>query len=351
MKKRGRGIATIGYPTGVYRGGDPNQAEISLKMDGTFDLLMGSSDLGQGCKTALTQIAAEELDVPVEAFTFINVDTDVAPYCSGTFASRVTFIGGNAVIKACKDLKEKVKTFVASKMKIQPEDLEMAEDKIHVKGNPKQMMTMAEVGSASVAANQMLIGFGSYAPEGPMLINPETGEQPVLAASAFATAIIEVDVDTETGTVEVIKATYAYEIGKAINPLMCKAQINGGSAMGVGMAILEDAHPYWPSLDFAVQDLRDYVVATAADMPPENRHALVEVPHPEGPYGAKGFAEMTANIQIPAIADAVHDAIGVWITQFPITPELILKALESKKEGGRMISPIIRPSKVKNSKR
>jgi CO/xanthine dehydrogenase Mo-binding subunit len=348
MKKRGKGIATIGYPTGVYRGGDPNQAEIGLKMDGTLDLLLGSSDLGQGCKTILPQIAAEELDVPVETITFTNTDTDVAPYCRGTFASRVTFIGGNATIKACQDLKEKMKQYAAQRMATEPGNLDVADSRVFIRRNPERGMGFAEIGTASIMDGQLLVGFGAYAPEGPFPIDPATGEQPVLASSAFATAILDVEVDTSTGVVEMLKGVYVYEIGKAINPLMCKMQINGGSAIGIGNALSEDAHPYWPSVDFAVESLGDYVVMTAADMPPDNRYAIVEIPHPDGPYGAKGFAEMTANVQIPAITAAIHDAIGVWITQFPITPELILRALESKKVPGGITDPIIRHSKMRN---
>jgi CO/xanthine dehydrogenase Mo-binding subunit len=100
--------------------------------------------------------------------------------------------------------------------------------------------------------------------------------------------------------------------------------------MGIGMALTESAHPYWPSVDHAVDNLGDYVVATAADMPLEDKQALVEVPHPDGPYGAKGFCEMSANAQIPAITSAIHDAIGVWITEWPISPEAVLRALASK---------------------
>jgi len=346
MKKRGRGIATIGYPTGVYRGGDPNQAEIGLKMDGTLDLLLGSSDLGQGCKTILPQIAAEELDVPIETITFTNTDTDVAPYCRGTFASRVTFIGGNATIRACQDLKQKIKKFAAPRMGVAPDHLELANGQVFIRGNSNAFMSLAEIGTASIMEGELLVGYGAYAPEGPFPIDPATGAQPFLASSAFATGILDVEVDTGTGVVEVIKGVYVYEIGKAINPLMCKMQINGGSAIGIGNALSEDAHPYWPSTDFAVESLGDYVVMTAADLPPDNSHAIIEVAHPDGPYGAKGFAEMTANVQIPAITAAIHDAIGVWITQFPITPELILKALDSKRTPGGGTHPTLRHSKI-----
>jgi CO/xanthine dehydrogenase Mo-binding subunit len=330
MKKRGKGLSTIGYCTGFYGGGDPNQAQINVKADGTFDLLMGTVDIGQGCKTAMTQIAAEELDVPIESITFINRDTDVGPFCMGTFASRVTFIAGNAVIQACRDLKEKIKAFAAPMLGVEPEQLEMADNKVSVKGNSEKTLSMAEIGGPSVGG--CLTGIGVYAPAGPNAVDPETGAQPNLAAAAFGVCISEVEVDTETGVVTVLKNIHVYEIGKAISPLMCKGQINGGAAMGIGMAFSENAQPYWPSMEHAADGFGDYVIATAADMPADEQYAIVEVPHPDGPYGAKGFSEMSANAQIPAITAAIHDAVGVWINEFPLTPEVVLRALESNKD-------------------
>jgi CO/xanthine dehydrogenase Mo-binding subunit len=330
MKKKGKGISSIGYATGFFGGGDPNQAEISIKMDGTFDLMMGTSDLGQGCKTAYRQIAAEALDVPVESIALTNSDTDFIPLCMGAFASRAMFVGGNAIIVACEDLKRKMREFAAPMLEAKPEDLEIADNKVFVKDNPEKSLGMADIGGASNFGGAYLIGTGAYIPPGPMVPDPKTGAMPLLSAAAFAACIVEVEVDTETGVVEVLKTTHAYEIGRAISPLVCKGQINGGTAMGIGMALSESAHPYWPSVDFPADSLGDYVISTAADMPMEDHYEIIEVPHPDGPYGAKGFCEMSSNAQIPAITAAIHDAIGVWITEFPTTPEMILRALEDK---------------------
>jgi len=302
-----------------------------LKMDGTFDLLVGSVDMGQGCKTALTQIAAEELDVPFESISYMNRDTQAAPFCTGSFASRVTFINGNAVISACKDLKEKMKQFTAPIVGVEVDQLEVSNNRIFAKQDPENSVSIASISDASTWAGDFLVGHGAYTPGGPYAIDPATGEQPFIAAVAYGTCIVEVEVDTETGVVEVLKTVSIYDIGKAINPLICKGQINGGMAMGIGMALSEDIHPYWPSVDFPIDKLADYFVVTAADMPRNNRNAVIEVTQPDGPFGAKGFSEMSANAQIPAITAAIRDAIGVWIMQFPITPEMILKELESQK--------------------
>ncbi|RPJ42447.1 MAG: xanthine dehydrogenase family protein molybdopterin-binding subunit [Deltaproteobacteria bacterium] len=332
MRKRGKGLSSIGYITGFFGGGDPNQAQISLKMDGTFNLMMGTVDIGQGSKTALSQIAAEEMDVPVEAITYTNSDTDIVPFCMGAFASRATFIGGNAILDACRDLKRKMKEFVSAFWKVKADDLVVEDNQIFLKNDPQKKMSMGELGAASTFGGAYLTGLGAYRPDGPFQVDPVTGAMPVLCAASFATTVVEVEVDTETGGVEVIRSTQAYEIGKAISPLMCRGQINGGVAMGIGMALTESVYPYWPSGDLAVDNFGDYVLATAADMPEENRFAILEVPHPDGPYGAKGFSEMGANAMIPAITSAIHDAIGVWITEFPTTPELVLRALADKKK-------------------
>ncbi len=333
MIKRGVGIASGGHPTGMHGGADPNQAQISLEMDGTFDLLMGTVDIGQGCKTSFRQVAAEELDVPVESIVYVNTDTDVAPMCLGAFASRAMFIGGNAAIAACKDLKEKIKAFSASMLGVEAEEVEMADGKVFVKAEPEKTLSLAEVGGASNFGGNFLLGSGAYMPEGGPegeITDPETGAMPHLAAIAYTTCIVEVEVDTDTGMVRVIKETHAYELGRAINPLMCKEQINGGAAMGLGIALTEDAHPYWPSTEHAADGFESYVIATAADVPTESEFAILENPHPNGPFGAKGFCESSTNVPIPAIIAAIHDAVGVWITQFPATPEVVLRALEEK---------------------
>ena len=333
MIKRGVGIASGGHPTGMHGGCDTNQAQVTLEMDGSFNLFMGTVDIGQGCKTSFRQVAAEELDVPVESIIYLNADTDVSPICLGAFASRAMFIGGNAAIAACKDLKEKIKVYAAGMLGVGADELEMAEGKVFVKADPEKAVSMAEIGGASNFGGDFLVGTGAYMPDGGPegeITDPETGAIPYLASIAYTTCIVEVEVDTDTGAVQVMKETHCYELGRAINPLMCKEQINGGAAMGMGMALTEDAHPYWPSTDHAVDGFESYIIATAADVPAENEFAIIERPHPDGPFGAKGFCESSTNVPIPAIIAAIHDAVGVWVTQFPATPEAVLKALEAK---------------------
>jgi CO/xanthine dehydrogenase Mo-binding subunit len=282
----------------------------------------------------LRQIAADKLGVPLEAITVNNFDTDIGPMCTGTFASRVTFMDGNAVIRAAADLKKKIREWAADVLEANPEDIEVADNKVLVKGSPGISKTMSEVGSMVNWGGQFLVGTGSFITGAGQAFDPETGKMTAIASLAFGACVAEVGVDTETGVVELLKLVQVYEIGKAINPLLCKGQINGGAMMGIGFALTENFTPYYPKMDFAPTGLADYILTTAADMPPVMVSDIVEVPHPNGPRGAKGFSEMTASAAPPAILSAIHHAIGVWIMDYPATPERILKALIEKKAKG-----------------
>ncbi len=148
-----------------------------------------------------------------------------------------------------------------------------------------------------------------------------------VAALAYDACVAEVEVDTETGQVDVLKLVQVHDVGKAINPLLIKSQVNGGAMMGLGYALTEDTYPYYPAMDHVIENLEAYCIATAADVPPKILDGIVEIPHPDGPMGAKGFAESSTSGPPPAILSAIHDAIGVWITDYPATPERILRAL------------------------
>jgi CO/xanthine dehydrogenase Mo-binding subunit len=335
MKKRGKGISCGLTPSGPTGGGDISQIYIRLKLDGTFDLMVGAVDIGQGCKTTLLQIAAEELDVPIEAITFNNSNTDINPFDSGTFADRVTFMDGNAVINAAKDLNGKIKNFVAKQLHIGPAQLEIADGKVFVKNDPGRAMNMAEVGAAATFGGEFLVGSGVYMPCEVQTPDSETGKMTYISTVSFSACIAEVEVDTETGVVEVVKLIHGCENGKVINPLLWKGQAHGATAMGISFGLTENVYPYYPSMDFVVDNLGDYILTTAADYPPENICDFVEVLHPDGPFGAKGISDGPLTEVTPAIVSAIHDAIGVWITDIPITPERILRALEARGQNQR----------------
>jgi CO/xanthine dehydrogenase Mo-binding subunit len=331
MKKRGKGMACGMALTGPRGGGDPSQALIRLKPDGTFDLLIGTADIGQGCKTVLWQIAAEELDVPIEAITLNNFSTDTNPYCTGTFAERVTFMDGNAVIEAAKELKGKIRNFAAKQLHVEPVQLEVARNKVFVKNNPDRAMTMAEIGAAATWGGEFLVGAGAYMPCKNQEFDPETGKMTYISSVSYSVCIAEIEVDTDTGMIEILKLVHVCEIGKVINPLLCKGQAHGAIAMGMSFGLTENLYPYSPSMDFAIDNLGDYILTTAEDYPYDNIGDFVEILHPEGPFGAKGNSDGPIAEVTPAIVSAIHDAVGVWIMDLPITPERMLRALESNK--------------------
>ncbi len=329
MKKRGVGLATAFYPTGMSGGGDSSQAIVKVKPDGSADLIIGSCDIGQGCKTVLAQIAAEELGIEYEQVKVDNSNTDDCPICFGTFASRVTYCSGNAVVEAAKEARSILFEVAAPDLKTAPENLVASKGMISVKDDPGRCMSIADVaGKANFSMRKLVVGRGHYMRD-PSHPDPETGECDPVATLAWAAVLAEVEVDTETGQVEVLKLNCAYDVGKAVNPLLIEGQIDGGAVMGVGAALMENLFPYYPSMDWQPQNYGDYLIPTAVDVP-QIESVILECPSTDGPYGVKGIGEMTANAPGPAIVNAIHDAVGVWIDELPVTPEKILRALEAR---------------------
>lgn len=334
MRKRGVGFSCVLHPSGNKGAGDPSQAAIELKPDGTFVLLVGAVDIGQGSTTILRQFAADALDVPIENIFASNFADDFAPLSLGSFASRVTLIDPHAVVNAADDLKAKIRAYVAPMLEVEPDELEVADNKVFVADNPDVSMTMAEVGGAANfgggAEPSFLVGTGAWQPDFFHPHDPETGEMPAVGAVSFGSCIAEVEVDTETGQVDVLKVVQVWEVGKAVNPLFVRQQINGGLSIGMGTALFENVYPYYPSADVAPDNFSDYAMPTFADYPDELIYGIEEVPHPMGVKGAKGFSEGSSNGPPPAIMHAIYDAVGVWVNEYPASPEVILRALEEK---------------------
>ena len=329
MKKRGSGIAAACYPTGVAGGGDLSQAFVKVKPDGTVDLIIGAVDVGQGSKTVLAQMAAEELGLRYEQIKIVNQDTDTNPISFGTFASRVTFFDGNAVVAAAKEAKSILFELAAKELKASPENLEVTEGKIFVREDEALSVSMADIARKAIfGLGKPILGQGYYT-RPHSRPDPETGSVDSFTTMAWAAILAEVEVDTETGEVKVLKMVSIYDVGKAINPMLSEGQINGGAVMGIGDALMEQLYPYYPSLEWQPETFGDYVIPTAVDVP-ELQLEILEYPSTNGPYGAKGFGEMAANLSSPAIVNAIYDAVGVWIDDLPATPERVLRALEKK---------------------
>ena len=327
-KKRGLGIAAVNYPTGMNLGGDPSQALIHSTTTGSFVITLASTDLGQGLKTVIAQIGAETLGVPFENVMIDTADSDTGPHCMGTFASRATHRVGNAVIQAAQEARKVMMEVAADELEASPDDLETdGQGNINVKGSPNRSINIVDVAlAAHFKYGKTISGRGMFMkPKSD--VDPETGKMDPDSTEAHACTVAEVEVDTETGEVKVLSLKSAYEVGKQVNPALVEGQIRGGSFMGMAHALYETTHPYYPEVDHMPTSFSEYVLPGPMELP-EIESVVLEYPSANGPYGVKGVGEMTANSPIPAIINAIYDAVGVRITDIPATPEKILRALE-----------------------
>lgn len=329
-KHFGRGMAAISYPTGMNLGGDPTGALVYATSSGEFKVTLSSVDLGQGLRTVARQIAAETLGVPLETVNIQTGDTDTGPHCHGSFASRGTHRMGNAVIAAAKEARDVMLSIAADMLEVDAEDLETdGEGRIHVAGAPDKSVSVTDVClNGHFGIGKTISGRGMYLKEF-NTPDPETGAMDPDDGHAHACCVAEIEVDDETGIVDVKKFYSTYEVGRAINPALVDQQIIGGAWMGMSYALFETTSPYNPTPDHAPADFTEYLMPHAAEVP-EMENIVIERPNPTGPYGVKGVGEMVSNAQSPAIANAIYDAIGVRITSLPITPEKILDALDAK---------------------
>jgi len=335
-KHRGRGFATIEYPTGMNQNGDPSQAWIKLKPDGRVDVFSGTVDIGQGSKTVHTQIVADALGVPYDWVTMDNSNTDSSAVCTGTFASRGTFIGGNAVRLAAERVRERILDIASKELEIDASDLEINDGEVTAKGAPQKKINVADVAGAATYNYGELISGSSTALKPFADVDDATGQVEIEPHSAisYAACVADIEVDDETGEVVVLKLVQVYDVGRAINPTLVEGQIEGGAIMGLGLGLLENSYPSYPSVDNRGGEFGAYLAPALQDLP-ELDNVILENPSVDGPFGAKAIGEMANNAQPPAIANAIHDAVGVWITEMPATPERVLAAIQERREPRR----------------
>ncbi|MFN2136514.1 MAG: xanthine dehydrogenase family protein molybdopterin-binding subunit [Candidatus Promineifilaceae bacterium] len=332
-KLRGKGLAAVNYPTGMNLGGDPSQALIHATTTGNFVISLSSTDLGQGLKTVIAQIAAETLGVPFENVIIDTADTDTGPHCMGTFASRATHRVGNAVMQAAAEARDIMLEVAADELEANPADLETdGSGLIKVKGQPDRAIHIIDLAlAAHFKYGRTISGRGMFM-KPKSEVDPETGAMDPDSTEAHACVVAEVEVDTETGQVDVLSLKCVYEIGRAVNPKLVEGQVVGGAFMGMSHALYETTDPYYPSVEHKPLNWTEYNLPGPHEAPLIEAQIL-EYPSSNGPYGVKGVGEMTANAPIPAIANAVKDAIGVRIYELPITPERVLRAMEEKADG------------------
>lgn len=326
-KARGLGIASLLHAGGggrVFRS-DGCGAIVKLDDFGMVTILTGSSEMGQGSDTALAQICAEELGVPMENIRLVNNDTSITPWDVGSHASRTTFIGGQAVALAARECRTKLFATAAEMLECSPEDLEARGGVISVKGHPTSAVPYDKVARSAHFRPQgnVIIGQGFFDPDTELLDSTMSGN--ISSAYTFAANAVEVEVDLETGAVEVLKIAASYDIGKVINPLGLEGQAEGGACMALGYALLEEM--WVEEGQVRNPNLLFYRVPSSLDMP-ALKLSVVETADPAGPYGAKGIGECGAVSLAPAIANAVHDALGVRVTDLPLTSERVYRAIQ-----------------------
>ncbi len=329
MKRRGRGIACMWYPIGFTVAANPSAATVKVNEDGTATVITGTVETGQGALTVLAQIAAEALGIATDDVHVVSADTDATPMDTGAIASRTTYVTGNAVQAAAERAKTILFEAAADLLGVKPDQLEARDRKIQVKDFPGRC---APIGDIARRAQTQLglppIGTASWNPP-TVAMDPETGQGKPFSTYVYATQIAEVDVDDETGEVEVIRVVAAHDCGTAINPTLVEGQVEGGIATGIGFALQEEM-----LFDAAGRQLNpnftNYIMPTTLDMP-EIDVCIVSNFDPTGPFGAKGVGEPTLVPTAAAILNAIHDAVGVRIVSLPATAEKILAAIRAKR--------------------
>lgn len=328
----GIGINSVqtGFPLGI-RGG--SQAFIKFNEDGGVTLISGVVDNGQGNDNMLVQVVAEELGLEMSDVTLITADTEVTPNDPGSYSMVTTFAGGNAARLAAVDARNKLFEIAAKAMEAHPEDLVLEKKKIFVAGSPDRFLPLTKVVRMGLIQGRPVSGEGHYAPKVDQrrewVKNPK-GQ--LSEAFSFGATIAEVEVDPETGVVKTLEVTAAQDVGFALNPLVLEGQFEGSVAMGGQGGMLTEYH-FWDKGRCLNPSQLEYKVPLAADMPKINS-IFVESHDPAGPYGAKEAAMSIAMSAAQAYAAAICDAIGVTVTEFPMTPDKILAAIERKKEKG-----------------
>lgn len=310
----GWGIGCEMHGSSAYPGiKEQGNAIVKLNEDGSATLLTGAAGLGTGAHTALAQIVAEELGLRFDDVSVVHGDTDVVPWDIGAFASHTTFMVGRAAQIAAQQVKAQMLERAAERLGAPAGELQVRGGAVTVGGQPQRAVTVREVMQPSRGIpSAHIVGHGSYTPT---------------KSYSFAAHFVEVAVDIETGQIEVQQVVPVHEFGKVIHPVAAAGQIEGGIQQGIGHTLSED-YLVDPNTGRSLNaSFVDYKMPLAMDMPPIRTIMLETAPDPGGPYGAKGIGEDPIIAIGPAIANAVHDAIGVRFRAFPITPEKVLQTL------------------------
>ncbi|WP_352956639.1 molybdopterin-dependent oxidoreductase [Mesorhizobium sp. M1156] len=316
-KKRGVGVASCWYGCGNTSLPNPSTIKVGISASGEVVLHQGAVDIGQGSNTVIAQICADALGLPLEKLRLKGADTAITPDAGKTSASRQTFVTGKAAEKAGRALRDEILRFANVS-----EKAAIALDGTSLSIREGEATRRIDLSSLKVDAEGFVFrAEESYDP--PTLPLDAKGQGKPYAVYGYGAQIAELEVDLRLGTVKLIKITAAHDVGKAINPLLAEGQIEGGIAQGIGMALMEEFIPG------RTENLHDYLIPTIGDVP-QIETILIEVPDPEGPFGAKGLGEHVLIPTAPAILNAIRHATGVLVTKIPATPTRIRAAILDK---------------------
>lgn len=330
LKKRGIGIGSMFYGIGYgFARQDIGAATVEICEDGSIIVRSGEVDYGQGSDTIFCQIVAEELGVDYAQIKLIAADTLTTPNAGPTSASRVTYVTGRAMIKASALVRGPMQEVAEKKLGMQ--DLVFANGQVSSRSCPEKRISFAKLAKATHLAGKSVVAT-AWQDNTSKDVDPETGQGDAYSTYAWASQIAVVEVDTETGKVEVLRVVAAHDVGKAINPQNVEAQIEGGVATGLGYALEEEIL----IKDGIVQTtkLSEYMLPTTMDVPPIESH-IVEVPTLEGPYGAKGVGEPALIPTAPAILNAIANAVGVRVTTLPANLENLHRLIRKQEKNNK----------------
>ncbi len=320
VKRRGVGMAIMMHVSGTHPHNlEHSNAFIKLNEDGSANLAVSACDMGQNILGTLAQIAAEELGLSAEDIHIVSGDTDTTMFDAGQHASRSLYVIGNAVQRAAAEAKGQLLERAAKNLEVSADELEVKLGRVYVKAALGKGVSVAEVVRDAIYNYQgeclNISGKCSWEP----------GQSP-----QYNAIFTEVEVDAETGEVKLLKLVVVQDSGQVINPTIVEGQLEGGIMQGIGYGLTEDFVINKDTGVLESDNFTTYKIPSALDTP-DIEVILVEQPVPSGPFGAKGVGEAGINAVAPAIANAIYDAVGVRIKELPITPEKVLKGLESKK--------------------
>ena len=310
-KIRGRGVAMAMQGSAISNC-DIGSVTVKLSDEGTYNIIVGCTDMGTGCDTIIAQFAADVLETSIDNIAVYGVDTDTSPYDSGSYASSTTYLTGMAAVRACEQLKERILALAADKMQREASELCFDGEKVFDEKDGAQM-SLFDIATASMCNNEISLEV-TYSHSSPVSPPP------------FMAACAEVEIDPETGAVELLDYTACVDCGTVVNTNLARVQTEGGLLQGIGMTLYEDIWYNEKGKNLSDSFLQ-YKIPSRLDAG-KIRVEFDSSYEPTGPFGAKSIGEVVINTPAPAITNAIYQAVGVWIDELPATPEKILRGMK-----------------------